>query len=155
MCLCVVMFINAQSLCSVKGVLINEQTKTPLFGVTVQIIGTSISKITDSKGVFILEKSIDGKNFVELATIAGAGTSAQVLNYVYRDEAPSNGITYYRLSQQDFDGEISESGNVIGTTSKSRVTLLGEYGACNFRLATLSRFSESFPPKLGGKTFIL
>ena len=66
MCLCGVMFINAQSLCSVKGVLINEQTKTPLFGVTVQIIGTSISKTTDSKGVFILEKSISEKQVIEI-----------------------------------------------------------------------------------------
>lgn len=61
---------------------------------------------------FTLYKSQDGYNFVEMATITGAGNSSSPLNYSFLDEAPYPGITYYKLEQTDFDG-TSKSFDVI------------------------------------------
>ncbi|MEO9803599.1 MAG: T9SS type A sorting domain-containing protein [Reichenbachiella sp.] len=54
---------------------------------------------------FSLERSEDGIDFYTIQTIAGAGTSDEKLKYVAFDKEPIMGISYYRLSQTDFDGE--------------------------------------------------
>lgn len=53
---------------------------------------------------FILEKSNDAKNFVEIARIDGAGFSNQEIAYFFNDDELSNGDNYYRLTQVDYDG---------------------------------------------------
>lgn len=54
---------------------------------------------------FVVERSIDGENWVEVATVDGAGSSRDILNYSITDNAfASNTMNYYRLSQVDFDG---------------------------------------------------
>ncbi len=58
---------------------------------------------------FIIEKSIDGKNFTELAVVLGAGNSSAVSNYSYADKYPVAGINYYRLKQVDFDNQYTYS----------------------------------------------
>jgi hypothetical protein len=55
---------------------------------------------------FILERSIDGQNWEHLATISGAGNSTVTNTYYYTDKAPFHGISYYRLSQQDYNGKL-------------------------------------------------
>lgn len=52
---------------------------------------------------FTLERSNDGTLFEEMTTIGGAGNSYDVNNYVYEDMRPYD-VTYYRLSQTDYDG---------------------------------------------------
>ncbi len=58
----------------------------------------------DNNDFFEIEKSLDGVTFSLLALIDGAGTHASILNYSYQDTSPYKGISYYRLSQTDFDG---------------------------------------------------
>ncbi|MBI5915718.1 MAG: T9SS type A sorting domain-containing protein [Bacteroidetes bacterium] len=58
---------------------------------------------------FSIEKSTDGQTFREIGKVAGQGTSYEVHNYQYTDEAPAPGINYYRLRQVDFDGQFSYS----------------------------------------------
>jgi|GEM_PF-2566435 len=53
---------------------------------------------------FTLEKSSDGKYFSPLAVITGAGSSSSLHSYAYTDDMPLPGISYYRLSQTDFNG---------------------------------------------------
>ncbi len=53
---------------------------------------------------FTVEKSGDGNNFSEVGKIMGNGTSSNGHNYLFRDENPLAGRTYYRLSQTDFNG---------------------------------------------------
>ncbi|WP_310392701.1 hypothetical protein [Hymenobacter sp.] len=55
---------------------------------------------------FAVEKSLDGEKFRELAFVAGAGGSGPRA-YSYLDAAPA--AAYYRLRQQDFDGQTSYS----------------------------------------------
>lgn len=65
---------------------------------------------------FVLEKSVDAINWVELANIDGAGNSNILLNYDYADQLTSFDAQlltrYYRLKQVDFNGNFSYS-NII------------------------------------------
>lgn len=61
---------------------------------------------------FIIEKSNDGVNYKEIGRVKGAENSSQELNYSFTDQNPYLGITYYRLTQVDFDGK-SETFNPV------------------------------------------
>jgi hypothetical protein len=41
--------------------------------------------------------------------VAGHGTTNKEQRYIFKDEKPSNGVTYYRLKQLDFDGRFEYS----------------------------------------------
>lgn len=58
---------------------------------------------------FIVEKSHNGREFRPLVKVTGAGTTNVRQTYTASDEYPYEGVTYYRLLQQDFDGTISYS----------------------------------------------
>ncbi|NQX97131.1 MAG: T9SS type A sorting domain-containing protein [Flavobacteriales bacterium] len=53
---------------------------------------------------FTLEKSANAINFNEIGTVSGAGNSNTQISYQFIDDAPFNGMNYYRLKQTDFDG---------------------------------------------------
>jgi len=62
---------------------------------------------------YTIEKSLDGMNWDFVATISGAngtGNSNQTLYYNYTDYSPLGQLSYYRLSQTDFDGSTVELG---------------------------------------------
>lgn len=58
---------------------------------------------------FAIERSANGSNWQQLATVPGAGNSSIPVNYSYTDEEPLNGISYYRLRQTDVDGTYKYS----------------------------------------------
>ena len=58
---------------------------------------------------FILERSTDAKNWVEIQKTDGAGNSNFEINYSFHDTRVQKGIMYYRLKQVDFDGNFSYS----------------------------------------------
>ncbi len=62
---------------------------------------------------FIIERSDDAINFVEIARVAGAGNSIEQLDYSYADYGKRNGDNYYRLIQVDYDGMRSISEIVV------------------------------------------
>ncbi len=53
---------------------------------------------------FTLEKTKDGLNYEEIKKVTGAGNFNEIIRYEETDENPYTGISYYRLSQTDFDG---------------------------------------------------
>ena len=53
---------------------------------------------------YTIEKSSNGLNYMELATIDGKGTTEFVSDYTYYDPLPFSGNNYYRLTQTDYDG---------------------------------------------------
>ena len=69
---------------------------------------------------FVVERSDDAVNFVEVGRVAGAGNSIEMLSYNYADYSIRTGENYYRLTQVDYDGtrttseiiEVYCSGNV-------------------------------------------
>ncbi|MEM1324479.1 MAG: T9SS type A sorting domain-containing protein [Bacteroidota bacterium] len=69
---------------------------------TIELHWETLSEQNNSS--VVVERSFDGKNFKELATIDGAGNSLVVLQYFWIDQLPNTGTNYYRLRQIDFDG---------------------------------------------------
>jgi len=55
---------------------------------------------------FTIERSLDCENWEEISKIPGAGNVNTLLTYKVYDENPYNGISYYRLSQTDYDGKF-------------------------------------------------
>lgn len=56
---------------------------------------------------FSIEKSTDGQHFAPIAFIAGQGSKSTATEYTYTDHNAFTGISYYRLSQTDYDGTHS------------------------------------------------
>lgn len=55
---------------------------------------------------FSIERSIDAVYWNKIADIPAAGNSLGVLSYTYQDTIQIPAITYYRLSQTDYDGKL-------------------------------------------------
>lgn len=59
--------------------------------------------------LFEIQKSYDGIDFRTIGSINGNGTTASNSSYQFIDDAPLNGINYYRLKQIDYSGEFDFS----------------------------------------------
>lgn len=57
---------------------------------------------------FVIEKSMDGENFIEAGTVQGSGNSNEIKLYQFIDNDPYIGLTFYKLTQKDFNG-VSET----------------------------------------------
>ena len=53
---------------------------------------------------FSVERSVNAKDFYEISRMSGAGNSSLTHDYTAEDPHPLPGISYYRLSQTDYDG---------------------------------------------------
>lgn len=53
---------------------------------------------------FVIEKSSNGHDWKQVGIVNGAGNSNEILNYNLIDYSPYPGLSYYRLTQVDFDG---------------------------------------------------
>ena len=58
---------------------------------------------------FFVEKTLDGVNYTTIGSVNGAGNSSNVNNYSFVDVEKFEGLAYYRLTQEDFDGARSSS----------------------------------------------
>ncbi len=58
---------------------------------------------------FIIERSADGRNFIPISTVKGAGNSNNTVNYQLVDSLPLPGTSFYRLTQEDYDGKLTLS----------------------------------------------
>lgn len=58
---------------------------------------------------FLVERSLDNRNFAALGTVQAAGTSFSLIDYHYEDTEPPHGLAYYRLRMQDLDGSYEHS----------------------------------------------
>jgi hypothetical protein len=56
---------------------------------------------------FTLERSFNGIEFTPFIDVPGSGTTRVKQSYLAMDDNPFGGLSYYRLSQTDFDGFIS------------------------------------------------
>ena len=56
---------------------------------------------------FLIEKSINGYDWISSIKIKGSGTSSTTKKYSFVDYTKNNELTYYRLSQVDYSGETT------------------------------------------------
>lgn len=62
---------------------------------------------------FVVERSLDGEGFQPLGRVQGQGNSSQGQSYRFIDAQPVAGTAYYRLRQQDQNGQESFSPVVV------------------------------------------
>lgn len=74
---------------------------------------------------FEIQRSANGEAFAKLGWVAGAGSSQTARSYGYRDAAPLNGVSYYRLKQVDADGATSYG--PVQTVTRTVPTVLTAY----------------------------
>jgi len=55
---------------------------------------------------FLIEKSQDGEHFVTIGALATTGSETMGQTYRYQDEEVSPGTSYYRLREEDIDGQF-------------------------------------------------
>lgn len=65
-----------------------------------------ITQSEQNSNYFIVEKSLDFRNWEAIETIAAAGNSNISKSYSANDYNMTAGTTYYRLTQVDFNGEL-------------------------------------------------
>jgi len=58
---------------------------------------------------FDVERSIDGDRWTQIGKVRGAGNSSKTEHYTFTDSSPVEGSNYYRLKQNDFDGDYEYS----------------------------------------------
>jgi len=58
---------------------------------------------------FEVERSVDGRSFTHLGSVAAAGQATEISRYQYLDAQPPRGTVYYRLRQVDWDGRFHYS----------------------------------------------
>ncbi len=58
---------------------------------------------------FIVEHSVDGRDYVPVGHVTGNGTTDEIQYYTYEHDKPYFGENYYRLKQVDFDGQFEYS----------------------------------------------
>ncbi|MFM8433489.1 MAG: T9SS type A sorting domain-containing protein [Bacteroidota bacterium] len=58
---------------------------------------------------FAVERSRNGRDFENVTTLPGAGTTSELRSYRFIDHFPLSGVSYYRIKQSDFDGKSSYS----------------------------------------------
>lgn len=56
---------------------------------------------------FVIEKSVDGNSFREIAIVDGKGNSNELVQYHFAEDLSRSGTFYYRIQQIDFDGTSS------------------------------------------------
>lgn len=96
---------NQQTFCLPSVLLPVEMTE---FDVTCEEGSAAIHWRTETErdnAYFTLEKSCDGLNFQTMKQLTGAGTTQQVHDYYLSDDDLCSGVSYYRLSQTDINGE--------------------------------------------------
>ena len=76
-------------------------------GNTVLLNWSTLSEINNNK--FILQRSTDGINFVDIASQKGAGNSTAINNYSFIDYPGAYSDLYYRIKQLDMDEKSSFS----------------------------------------------
>lgn len=72
---------------------------------------------------FVLERSIDGNTFVNLAEIPAKGNLSKETNYAEIDYNPYSGINYYRLALKDKDGGLRYTEKVSVTPPTTEIVM--------------------------------
>jgi hypothetical protein len=87
-------------------------------GSNVKISWTTSQEVNNSR--FVIERSFDGRNWNDVAAIAGAGSSTDLNKYDYTDKNINASVVYYRIRQVDVNGHTEYS--AIRTVRKSNGT---------------------------------
>ncbi|AIZ63139.1 hypothetical protein PK28_04550 [Hymenobacter sp. DG25B] len=98
----------------------NSYTPLPveLVTFTAKAVGTTVrvawaTSMERNSSYFVVERSLNGKDFEAVAQVAAQGTSTTRFEYAATDARPFQGQSYYRLRQVDNDGRTAYSAVVV------------------------------------------
>jgi hypothetical protein len=97
---------------------------------------------SNNKG-FEIQRSIDGRTWVTVGFVAGAGNSNVTRNYNYTDRNLQSGKYLYRLRQVDFDGKYNYSAIINISISDKQDYSLGQNHPNPFNGTTIIPYTIS------------
>ena len=86
----------------------------------------TINWITNSEinnDYFTIERSLNGLDWEVVGIVQGAGTTAEAHFYSLRDANPYLPVSYYRLTQTDYDGQLTKS-HIISVSANNTDALV-------------------------------
>lgn len=92
------------------------------FNETNHLFWSTLSEINSAN--FEIQKSENGTVFNPIGKINASGNSNKLLNYTFPDADPEIGNNYYRLKQNDINGEYSYSPTIVITTIENTLSEL-------------------------------
>ncbi len=81
----------------------------------------------ENNDYFIIERSIDGEISEQIGRVQGAGNSNITIDYELVDFLPYSGISYYRLIQVDYDGQMETFDWVAVSYKDSKMATMDIY----------------------------
>lgn len=110
----------------------------------VKLIWATASEINNSH--FTIERSTDNSNWEIVTVIGGAGSSVNKLEYEYTDYTPVNGTVYYRLRQDDFNGDYTYANTIaINNENNTKLNIMGLYVENNTLRVSLEGNTQDEP----------
>lgn len=111
---------------------------------TILLEWATASEINNSH--FTIERSLDNINWTIVTTIQGAGNSVNINKYKYADAEPLNGTVYYRLRQDDYNGEYTYMNTLaISITANERLSLTTIYPDSRYLNLAFDWYSKEAP----------
>ncbi|MFQ5633145.1 MAG: FlgD immunoglobulin-like domain containing protein, partial [bacterium] len=102
-----------------------------------------------SNAGFAIERrtEVDENGWIEIAFIAGDGTSLEPQSYSHIDEVAAAGVYFYRLRQVDLDGNFTYSGEIRVQVSMPESIALVQNYPNPFKLGTPSIIRYTLPER--------
>jgi hypothetical protein len=91
---------------------------------------------------FDIQHSKNGTDFTTIGAVKGNGTKPTVSDYTFTDNAPTNGINYYRLRAIDSDGKATLSKSVAVANGKTTTGIVKLYPSVSDAVLTVETVSE-------------
>ncbi len=116
-----------------------------------------VTATEENNSHFMVEKSLDGRNFETIGKVEGHGTTAQRQSYSFTDTSLDAERIYYRLKQVDFDGTYAYTDIVVLKLDRRSACLNKLGAALVMPNPNLGRFSFliELEEEIGNTTFIL
>ncbi len=68
-----------------------------------------VTATEENNDYFTIQRSLDNEHWTDIGVVDGGGNSLSKRNYVFYDRNPLYGLSYYRIAQTDFDGDVQYS----------------------------------------------
>jgi hypothetical protein len=109
-------------------------------GAAVKLTWTTEQELNASH--FVVERSVNGRTWNAIGTVAAAGNSNTIRNYSLMDNAPSRGTNFYRLKIVDLDAKSDYSQTRIVSFSNDANIIISPNPAVDFVNISLVRNSS-------------
>ncbi|MBO9633248.1 MAG: SBBP repeat-containing protein [Chitinophagaceae bacterium] len=96
---------------------------------------------------FEIERSVDGKIFKVIGTVAGCSNCPERIAYQFMDKQPLTGVSFYRLKQTDLDGNYTYSRivRVSNYDNKGQMKLIPTTTTGDVTLSYLNKTNKEQP----------